>query len=94
MPANYKLLSFGLGLVRLIQCKQINTYSSSTEVQFNYTQVPKYVIIPRIQTEFSYPIWKNPPTSVVGDKHPADWSLIGDTATKMSSFSMRVMAVK
>ena len=32
-------------------------------------------------------------TAVVGDKHPAGWRSIGDTPTKMTSFSMRIMAV-
>ena len=31
--------------------------------------------------------------SVIGDKHPASWSLIGDRPTNISPFSMIVMTV-
>ena len=49
--------------------------------------MPKYVII---QIESNV---EESSTSVIGDKHPAGWSPVGDRAIQMSSFSMRVMAV-
>ena len=89
MPGNYELLSFELGLVRLIQCRQINTYSGCIEVDPNYSHVPNYptnwIQLPNVEESS---------TSVLGYKHPAGWSLTGDRATKTLSFSMRVLGLR
>ena len=89
MPGNDESLSFALGFI-----SSVGTY---TIIATTLRWVP--IILKCRNTKFDHsgriqlPNVKESSISVVTYKHPAGWSQIDDRATKMSSFSMRVMVV-
>ena len=68
-------------------------YTAITAILYGGSQFYRSAEICHNSCRIQLPKVEESSTSVVGDKHPASCSLLGDRTTKISSFSMCVMAV-